>query len=124
MKRPFVWIILGVIALGALVALPGLFMSGAWGAAYGGRMMGGYGGGMMPGGMMGGMMSGGMMANGFGPWGWIGMILGWATSLAVLAFLVTATVWLVRSLASPRGSSPAGSTPASGISAPSTASQE
>ena len=109
MKRPFVWITLGVIVLGALVALPGLLMY-AWGAGYGGRMMGGYGG--------------GMMANGFGPWGWIGMILGWATSLAVLAFLVTATVWLVRSLASPRGPSPAGSTPASGISAPSTASQE
>jgi hypothetical protein len=100
MKRTIGWIVLGVIAVGALLALPLVLVRGAWGMGYSG-------------GMMGGMMGSGMMGNGFGfsPFGWMGMVLSWLISLAILALLITGVVWLYRSLATPGGPSLAGSTP-------------
>lgn len=46
---------------------------------------------------------GGMMG-----WGWVGMLLGFLLIVALIAALVAGTVYLVRALGRPQGSSPSG----------------
>ena len=107
MKRTAVWIIVGVLGLGLLIILPGLFMGGMWGLPFG--LAGGWGfgpgsgimnGRMMDGGMMGGMMAG-YGGFSYSPLGWIGALLGWAIQLGLLALIVLGIVWLTRRLRTP-----------------------
>ncbi len=103
MKRTLIWVIVGVVGLAVFFILPSLFMGGLWGRPFGfvqgggyapGRMMDGYGGGMM----------GGYGGFGYSPLGWIGMLAGWLIPLGTLALLVVGGIWLVRSVATPGGS--------------------
>jgi hypothetical protein len=91
MKRTILWIILGVIVLGGLLTLTDLLVPGARGMGYGSMMMSGR---------MGGGMWEYMLGNSFpvSPIGWVAVWLTWATRLALLALLLTGSVWLIRSL--------------------------
>ncbi len=94
MKTKTGWIIAIIVGAVLLLVVPALFMmAGPWWGGYGGMMGGGYGG---------------MMGGGFGfmhPFGWVGMLLGWLVSIAVLILLVLGVVWLVNTLIKSGGGS-------------------
>ena len=81
------WLIIGIIAVIALLFLFGGGMMGGWGYGYRGYGM------MGPGGMMGGW--------GYSPFGWIGMTFMWLIPVGVIALIVFGVVALVRNAGNP-----------------------
>lgn len=75
------WLIVGIIAVLALLLLFGSSMMSGWGYR-GWGMMGGPG----------------MMGWGYSPFGWIGMLFMWMIPLGFIALTVFGIAWLVRNV--------------------------